>query len=376
MVRPATGRLGAAGVLLGTALSLVGFTWDIQWHVDVGPDTFFTLSHLMVYAGSAIAGIASLSMVLLATFASKAGRPIDEIAGGRPVRVFRTFTAPLGYLISGIGSAMFLLYGLVDLWWHSIYGFDAVLDSPPHIALFTSVTVTMLGLIIVFGNALDSRWGQIGLLISIPMLMTWTPLTANVFGVIPLPFDGTLAAMITFLVVLLMFGRAVFGRPGAAVAIAVVLGAMQAALWWFAPWSAKAYASFVGLPLRDALGNRPPELPSHIPMFMIGVALAVEGVLILGGRRGWSVRWMPQIAGAVGGLILVESFLVQFTLVNGDPAPGASTVLLGGILGLLFGALGGFLAWRLAGILKEGYRIEPGLTVPANRPLIVREGLS
>jgi H+/Cl- antiporter ClcA len=85
---------------------------------------------------------------------------------------------------------------------------------------------------------------------------------------------------------------------------------------------------------------------------------------------------MPQIAGAVGGLILVESFLVQFTLVNGDPAPGASTVLLGGILGLLFGALGGFLAWRLAGILKEGYRIEPGLTVPANRPLIVREGLS
>jgi hypothetical protein len=374
MVRPAPGHLGSAGVLLGAALSLVGFTWDIQWHIDVGPDTFFTLSHLMVYSGSAISGIASLSMVLLATFATKAGRSTDEIAGGRPVRVFRTFTAPLGYLISGIGSALFLLYGLVDLWWHSIYGFDAVLKSPPHIALFTSVTVTMLGMIIVFGNAVDTRRGRIGLLISIPMLMTWTPLTANVFGLIPLPFDGTLAATITFLIVLLIFGRAVIGRPGAAIAIAVVLGAMQVVLWWFAPWSAKAYASFVGLPLRDYLGNKPPELPSNIPMFMIGVALAVEGILILGARQGWSARWTPQIAGAIGGLVLTESFLAQLTLVNGDPAPSLLTVLLGGIVGILFGALGGFLAWRLAGVLKGGSDVKTLPVATNNRPLIAREG--
>lgn len=96
-------------------------------------------------------------MVLMATFATKAGHSVDEIAGGRPVGVLGTFTAPLGFLISGTGSALFLLYGLVDLWWHSIYGFDAVLDSPPHIALFTSVTVTMIGVLIVFGNALDTR---------------------------------------------------------------------------------------------------------------------------------------------------------------------------------------------------------------------------
>ena len=32
-----------AAVLMGaTLLSLVGSTWDIQWHADVGPDTFFT----------------------------------------------------------------------------------------------------------------------------------------------------------------------------------------------------------------------------------------------------------------------------------------------------------------------------------------------
>ena len=367
MVRPAPGRLGAAGILLGAALSLVGFTWDIQWHVDVGPDTFFTLSHLMVYAGSAISGIASLVMVLMATYGGAAG----GIAGGRPVRVLRTFTAPLGFLVSGIGSALFLLYGLVDLWWHSIYGFDAVLDSPPHIALFTSVTVTMIGVLIVFGNALDTRWGQAGLVIGIPMLMAWTPLTANVFGVIPLPFDGTIAAVVTFLILLLMFGRAVSGRPGATIAVAAVLGVIQAALWWFAPWSAKAYASFVGLPLRDALGPHAPELPSNIPIFMIGIAVTVEGVLLLGARRGWPMRWTPQIAGAAGGLLLIESFLAQQTLVSGDPAPDAATLVLGGLLGLLFGALGGFLGWRLAAVLNGGFRIAPRADVPA---LKVQEG--
>jgi hypothetical protein len=61
-------------------------------------------------------------MVLIATSAKRAGRPMPRTVGGTPVRVFGgTFTAPLGYLISGIGTASFignasfLLYSLLDL---------------------------------------------------------------------------------------------------------------------------------------------------------------------------------------------------------------------------------------------------------------------
>src|SRR5205823_13381088 len=76
-------RLPAASVLLGgTVLSLVGLTWDMQWHEDVGPDTFFTVPHLFLYAGSAVAGLASLVVVLATTSATRAGRPVDASVGG------------------------------------------------------------------------------------------------------------------------------------------------------------------------------------------------------------------------------------------------------------------------------------------------------
>ena len=68
-------------MLAGTLMSLIGTSWDVQWHVDVGPDTFFTLPHLVLYSGSAIAGIASL--------AGWANMTLDKDADGRIERVFK-----------------------------------------------------------------------------------------------------------------------------------------------------------------------------------------------------------------------------------------------------------------------------------------------
>src|SRR3979411_2356173 len=127
-------RVGASVVLLGTIITTLGISWDVQWHKTVGPDTFFTLPHLALYSGSAIAGIASLVMVLMATSAQRAGHPMPRTVGGTPIRLLGgTFTAPFGYLIAGVGAALFLIYGLLDLWWHSIYRFDAGPDNPSHV---------------------------------------------------------------------------------------------------------------------------------------------------------------------------------------------------------------------------------------------------
>ncbi|HEV7980828.1 hypothetical protein [Amycolatopsis sp.] len=346
-------RAGAWGVLAGTLITTAGISWDVQWHVSVGPDTFFTLSHLALYSGTTIAGIASLVMVLLSTSAQRAGRSWPRAAGGTPVRVFGgTFTAPLGYLISGIGAASFLLYGLLDLWWHSLYGFDAVLNSPPHVALFLSISTTMVGSVIVFAAAHDRRWGQLGTIVAIPVLITFAPICANAFSGLPLPFDPTIAGVVFFAAMLPIIGAGILRRPGTAIGIAVVLGALQGFLWWFSPWASAAYAASVGLPLRDGLTPQPPEVPGAIPMFLIVAAAAVELLLWQGRKRGYDGKTVLLVAGAVSGLIIAASIPLQQVLINPTSAITGSAVVALLIAGVVFGALGGFLGSRFTAMLR------------------------
>lgn len=346
-------RAGAWTVFLGTLITTLGLSWDVQWHVEVGPDTFFTLSHLALYSGSAIAGIASLVMVLLATSAQRAGRPWDRAIGGTPVRVFGgAFTAPLGYLISGVGAASFLLYGLLDLWWHSLYGFDAVLNSPPHVALFLSISITMVGSVIVFAAARKLRWGQAGIVVTVPILMTFTPIVTNAFSALPLPVDPVLLGTVFFSALLLIIGAALLQRPGGAIGIAVVLGALQAFLWWFSPWAAHTYAAFVGLPLRDGLTPQPPQLPGGMPMFLILAAIAVELVFWQTRSRHLDGKTLMPVAGAAAGLIVALTIPLQLALTDPTSSTDPATVAILAGAGLVLGALSGVLAGRFTIMLR------------------------
>src|SRR5688500_8500238 len=84
-------RIGAAaGFIIAVFLAFLGFAGDVKWHTAVGPDTFFTAAHLVLYGGVAIAGLASLAMVLLATWYAELGVPgamsraaATPILGGR-----------------------------------------------------------------------------------------------------------------------------------------------------------------------------------------------------------------------------------------------------------------------------------------------------
>ncbi|WP_433678862.1 hypothetical protein [Nocardia sp. CA-119907] len=344
-------RIGAWGVLFGTAVTLVGLSWDIQWHNEVGPDTFFTLPHLFLYSGSAISGFASLAMVLIATAAQRAGRPVPRL-GGTPIRVFGSnLTAPLGYMIAGAGAALFLLYGLLDLEWHSIYGFDAVLNTPSHVALFLSISLTMIGSIIVFAAHRDHRWGQIGIVVAIPILITFAPIPTNALNNLHLPADPTILGLVLFGPMLLILGAALLARTGAAIAIAAALGAMQALLWWFSPWAAQTYASAIGLPLRDGLTGRPPELPVMMPMFLIVAAVAVEALFWLARNRGFDARKIVLVAGAVTGVIIGVTFPLQLTFTHATSRIAIGDVVTITLLGIPLGLLAGFLGGRFTTML-------------------------
>jgi hypothetical protein len=338
--------------LLGAAISTVGISWDVEWHRDVGPDTFFTLPHLVLYSGSALAGIASLAMVLLSTSMQRAGRPVWPWMGGTPVRVFGgIFTAPLGYLVSGIGAASFLIYGLLDLVWHSIYGFDAVLSTPSHVALFLSISITMIGTVIVLAGAREQRWGRIGVVLAIPILMLFAPIPVNALNNFTLPVNPVVVGIVLFSPLLLLIGAGVLQRACAAVAIAVTLGTLQAALWWFSPWAAKVYATSAGLPLRDGLIPSPPKLPSGAPMFLIVAAVAVEVLFWLSRTRGLDARKMMLLAGVLTGLIVGLTLPVQQSLTDPTTPLSSTDVVILGLLGMPLGALAGFLAARFTVML-------------------------
>jgi hypothetical protein len=346
------GAAGAYAVLLGAAISTVGISWDVEWHRDVGPDTFFTLPHLVLYFGSALAGIASLAMVLLSTSMQRADRPVPPWMGGTPVRVFGgIFTAPLGYLVSGIGAASFLIYGLLDLVWHSIYGFDAVLSTPSHVALFLSISITMIGTVIVLAGAREQRWGRIGVVLAIPILMLFAPIPVNALNNFTLPVNPVVVGIVLFSPLLLLIGAGVLQRACAAVAIAVTLGTLQAALWWFSPWAAKVYATSAGLPLRDGLIPSPPKLPSGAPMFLIVAAVAVEVLFWLSRTRGLDARKMMLLAGVLTGLIVGLTLPVQQSLTDPTTPLSSTDVVILGLLGMPLGALAGFLAARFTVML-------------------------
>lgn len=351
--RASPGLVPASTVLGGSVISMIGLTWDVQWHSDVGPDTFFTLPHLFLYAGSAIVGLASLAVVLLTTAAQRAGRPVDARIGGRAVNVFgRTFAAPAGYLVSGVGAAAFLLYGLWDQWWHGLYGFDAVIDSPPHIGLLLSITLSIIGTTMVFAAAREHRWGRVGVFGSLAVLIAFSAVTVLGLQQVAIdPVEATSVGSALLAVLLVTAGAGFLRRPGGAVATAAILAVIQAVFWWFSPWAARAYADLVGLPVRDYVRGVP-EMPSLMPMLLLPVAAVLELLFVLSRRRGWRLGRVSVVAGGIGGLLVGLSMPLQQDWVYSSPSVDMTGVLATGAAAGVLGLLAGFAGWRFGGMLR------------------------
>ena len=346
----------AAAVLAGAFLSLIGWSWDIQWHNDVGPDTFFTMPHLFLYAGSALCGITALIVVLRTTAAQRSGRPVDPAVGGRSVRVLRgTFVAPLGYLITGSAAATFLLYGLWDQWWHGLYGFDAQLNSPPHVGLLLGNFATILGAMLTFAAARHERWGRVGVYVSLAMLIAFVPVLSDAFQQISGPVDIVSACVACLTVLTLVTATALFRRPGAALLVAAALAAIQLPLWLVTPWATSTYADAVGLPMRDFTAPQP-IMPGWIPLSVVVAALLVEAAWLLVRARRWSPGAAVPVSGAVAAATLAVLIPLQQAILFEVPLPGFLDIVVyiapTFVVAAGIGALAGVAARRLGFMLR------------------------
>ena len=299
---------------LGVLLSFLGLAWDVQWHSDVGPDTFFTAPHLMLYSGVALTGLTCLAVVLATTRQVRRGSA--EAASGTIPVLRGTFRGPAGFVIGGVGAAMFLLYGLTDQWWHSLYGFDVTLISPPHVGLILSILISMIGCLVAFASearqATDRGRVSIGAALGVAAaastlvaFVTPTPIAFFTDEVGPLfgRIDGAGVVVAALYPAALLMAAAVLRLPGAATLTALVFTVLRLATWHAVPWVTREYATSIDLFLRDNTSGRP-VVPGMMPAYLLVAGVAVDLLLLAARRRHWDLRLVVPVAGAVAAFLL------------------------------------------------------------------------
>ncbi len=126
-------------VTLAALLSTTGILWDISWHTTVGRDKFLSPPHILIYMGAIFGGLFSVIQVMINTFATP-----REKKGGF-VKVWGFFYSSLGSMFCIWGAVAMLTSAPFDNWWHSAYGLDVKVFSPPHVLLILGICCLELG---------------------------------------------------------------------------------------------------------------------------------------------------------------------------------------------------------------------------------------
>lgn len=331
--------IGTAVLLAGGLVGLFGLVWDVEWHADVGPDTFFTAPHLMLYASSAIAGLSCLAVVLLHTVATRRDRLSDTTPA---LTVLGTFRAPLPFLVAGLGIAVGLLYGLGDLWWHTVYGFDVTPTSPPHVAMSLCDLATSTGAIMAAASLRGTRLGRWALALA---CTTAVGVTTFLLYSVPTLIPGVPGFVLAMPVVCALLLAVVAGTTRGArwvLAFGLTFVAVQAGTWVWAPAITGWYADVMGLAVRD-FADPLPTMPITYPFGLLAAAAVVAGGMWLAKRRNLPPRWAFAGIGAVASLVVLAGYLVI----------GVQLPLYGYAAVAVLGAGAAILGWHLAIPLRQ-----------------------
>lgn len=265
-LRRATGFPGwsMAGVLSGLVVLLIvviGFYWDVAWHIDHGRDVvLFTPAHTMIVVG--LAGLVYAGGIAM-LFASLDRADVGIRLG--PLRI--PWSAVLLFAFGAGAVAGFPL----DELWHRTYGLDVTLWSPTHLQMLAGGSAGTIALLLMCAEGLPAaeptRVGR---------------------RVVALTASTVLVGMSTFA------GEFAFGVPqfqilylpvltAAAAAFSLVLARLALGRWGAVTVALVAVAIHVGLAavVGGALGHTTPRFPLYLVS-----ALVVEG----------AARWLGTAA--------------------------------------------------------------------------------
>jgi uncharacterized membrane protein len=131
--------------VLAVTSVMIGAHWDISWHSSIGRDSFWTPAHIAIYMCGVLAGIAFGYLIISTTFNSR-----SELRDAS-VRIWG-FRGPLGAFIASWGGVAMLTSAPFDNWWHSAYGLDVRILSPPHVLLFLGGFAVLFGTMVLISG--------------------------------------------------------------------------------------------------------------------------------------------------------------------------------------------------------------------------------
>ena len=138
-------------VSFASLFTIIGVLWDISWHTSIGRDRFLSPPHILIYLGAIFAGLFSGIQVLWNSFYRK-----DEARTGQ-IRVWGIFYSSLGALFCIWGAIAMLTSAPFDNWWHSAYGLDVKILSPPHTLLALGMIFLQFGACVSISKYLNTR---------------------------------------------------------------------------------------------------------------------------------------------------------------------------------------------------------------------------
>lgn len=306
--------------VLGVTSAMVGVHWDISWHRSIGRDTFWTPPHLAIYLCGVLAGISSAYLILATTFGK-----LPQVRGSS-VKMWG-FYGPLGAFITAWGGVAMLISAPFDDWWHSAYGLDVKILSPPHAVLAAGIIAIEVGaLMLVLGYMNRAEGDERRLLTvlylylgSMILIVTQILTMEHTFRVLQHTASFYLAMAIAVPVPLvgIAFGS---GHRWAATLIAAVYTLFTASLIWILPL-------FPAQPKLGPVYNPVTQfIPPNFPLLLIVPAIALD---LLRRKIGhWNV-WLQSL---ICGITFVAVFwMAQWPFADFLMSPAAANGFFGTI---------------------------------------------
>ncbi len=324
----------AGGLLVAMwslVVAVVGFFWDVAWHIDFGRDTqLFTVPHTLIITGLLGLGVAGLYSIALAT-----------VEGAPTAWRLRGLRIPRGALVLGVLSAGASLGFPLDDVWHANYGVDVTMWGPTHLMMIGGASLAPLALWLLFTEAGPGagrpyvrqhlrRHLAVAVAIGLSTFQLEFDMGVPQWQALYQPVLIVVATSIA-----LVAARVAFGRG----------------------WALLTAANFVlargilALLVGPALGHVVPRFPLYL-----GIGLVVELAFLMG-RRLRPV----QIAVLAGALVSTLGLATEwgFSQLWGrhpwQPGmlPGLWVAVIAGVAGALLGvALGNVVAHRRAGVSR------------------------